>query len=72
MTINLTLAIEPSQALMKKIVSWFKKTAGPNLTLDINVDRSILGGMIVSYQGRYQDLSLKRKLDSRIANTFRP
>jgi len=56
--VQLTLAYEPSP----QDIEVFFKAAGK--ILDISKDARILGGAVVSYQGKYSDYSLKKKLES--------
>lgn len=64
-TVSLTLAFSPSKVLIKKLAAWVKENVGPAVILEIKTDTTILGGLILSFQGRYQDLSLKKKLEER-------
>lgn len=62
--VKLTLAYEPSP----EDIEAFFKAAGK--ILDISKDLRILGGAVVSYQGKYGDFSVRKKLvNSQFSNT---
>lgn len=56
--VQLTLAYDPGTA---DIEAFFKETGK---ILDVSVDRRILGGAVVSYQGKYGDFSVRKKLSN--------
>ena len=61
--INLTLTYSPSQNSIDAIFSWVAQNLGKGLVLDIKVDKAILGGAIIEFEGKYEDLSLRKRLD---------
>lgn len=61
--VNLTLAFEPTQAILKNINLWFLRRTQKKVLLNITLERSILGGAFISYDGRYKDYTVKTKLD---------
>lgn len=62
--IRLTIAIDPEDSFLDKICSWFNANTGKTFLLDIAVDASIVGGLLITYNGIYRDLSLKAKLNN--------
>lgn len=62
--VQLTLAYELGPADIEA----FFKAAGK--ILDISKDARILGGAIVSYKGKYEDHSLRKKLDEFLITNF--
>lgn len=53
---------------------WFRKTLGPNSLFEINFDPSLVGGCTISYNGKFQDYSLRKKISEnkeKIVNTLR-
>lgn len=62
-TISLTLAIEPDRNLITAVYDLLggASPAGSFL-LDIQVDPSILGGILIAIGGQYLDLSMKKDL----------
>src|SRR5260221_229798 len=65
---ELTLAFDPSSKLLNKIISLVKSSAGPNVALDIKIDKGIIGGAVIAYNGKYGDFSLSGKLESVLKN----
>jgi hypothetical protein len=47
-----------------RVFDWFRDNVSSSLVLDIKKDEKLLGGVIIMYKGRYQDLSLLKKLDA--------
>src|SRR3989344_8057543 len=61
--IKLTLAVDPTQEIIKKIASFIKSGLNKNAIFKITVDPKILGGMILESNGLYRDYTLKSKLE---------
>lgn len=62
-TLKMSLAIEPSEEIVDHIFNWVLENMGDGIILDIERDESILGGAIISFNGTYKDLSLRRTLE---------
>ncbi|OGH14546.1 MAG: hypothetical protein A2687_00820 [Candidatus Levybacteria bacterium RIFCSPHIGHO2_01_FULL_38_26] len=62
-TIKITIAFEPSNKSIDLIFTWVSQNLGIGHILDISVEKSILGAAIIEYEGKYEDMSLKKKLD---------
>jgi F0F1-type ATP synthase delta subunit len=62
-TLKLSLAFEPSKDLIDHLFIWIIKNLGYGIILDIQKDKTILGGAIIEFEGKYEDLSLKKALD---------
>jgi len=60
--IKLTLAYEPSDEDLDLIASWVRENILPSLILDISTSNSVLGGVVVEYEGKYFDLSLAKAI----------
>jgi F0F1-type ATP synthase delta subunit len=61
--LKLTLAFEPTEKTVSRISEWLRTNVGQGILLDIEEDRSILGGAILAYRGEYKDFSLKALID---------
>ena len=61
--LKLTLSFRPKADSLEKIVSWVKQNVGKEIVLEIDTDESILGGVILSYKGKYKDYSLKKMFE---------
>ncbi len=57
--LKLTLAFEPTSQTVEKIFSWVCQNLDENIVLEIDTDQSILAGAIVTFEGAYEDLSLR-------------
>ncbi len=60
--VQLTLAFEPSEAVIGNISRWARKNLAAGILLDLSLDRSVLGGAIIVYHGKFYDLTLRKKL----------
>jgi F-type H+-transporting ATPase subunit delta len=63
-TAKVTLAESPSAKQINDIKAALKDVAGKEVEVDVNVDPSIIGGIIVKMGSRMVDASLKTKLNS--------
>lgn len=61
--IGVTVAFEPSDHFIAKLNNEISAAAGQKVVLDISVDPKIVGGLVIEYQGKYRDYSLKSKVD---------
>ena len=57
------VAEKPSDALVNEIKASLKEVAGSDVDLDLHVDPSLIGGMVVKIGSRMIDASLKTKLN---------
>ncbi len=62
--IHLTLAFEPTTAILKNINLWFLRRLQKKVLLDIVLERTVLGGAFISFDGLYKDYTLKTKIDT--------
>jgi F-type H+-transporting ATPase subunit delta len=63
-TANVTLAETPGEKQINDIKAALRDVAGKEVAIDVNVDPSIIGGIIVKMGSRMLDASLKTKLNS--------
>ena len=61
---EVTVAEQPSAAQVKDIAAALKDTAGKEVEIDLRIDPSLIGGLIVKMGSRMVDASLKTKLNS--------
>jgi len=59
--LKLTLAFEPTQNSIEKIHDWVRRNVGEGIILDVTLNPTIFAGAIVTFEGRYRDLSLRNK-----------
>ena len=62
--LKLTIAVNPSKELVDEIFYWINKNVGEDIILDLDIDKTIIAGGVVEFEGRFKDYSVKRKLDS--------
>lgn len=61
--VNLVVAVDPDEDLIKTVADWIQDKVDKSIILKIDVDPDILGGIKVTYKGKYLDLSLNNKLN---------
>lgn len=61
--VSLTLAIEPTEKITEDISFWFTKRFGKKVLLSFSLERSMIGGAYVSFDGLYKDYTLKTKIE---------
>lgn len=61
--LQLTLAFEPSEAAIGNISRFARQNLAAGILLDLSLDRSILGGAVVMYRGKFYDFTLRKKLN---------
>jgi len=57
--LKITLAIDPTPEIIDHLFEWVKQNLGEGIILDIDKNESILGGAVITFNGRYKDFSLK-------------
>lgn len=60
--IKVTLACEWTIKTVNRICNWIKENLGKGYVLDINRDETVLGGAIIVFNGKYKDITLKKRL----------
>jgi F-type H+-transporting ATPase subunit delta len=61
---EVTVAEEPSAQQLKDIAAALKDSAGKEVVVDLKVDPSLIGGLVVKMGSKMVDASLKTKLNS--------
>ena len=59
--LNITVAVDLEDSFIDKLYDWFTKNGFKDFLLDITKDTSIYGGLLLSFNGKYMDLSLKKR-----------
>lgn len=62
LVLGLTVAVKPSPAFLAKIGRWLRDEIDQRVVLDIKVDPLIIAGAIISFEGKYLDLSAGKRL----------
>jgi hypothetical protein len=66
--LSLTLAFEPKSETMKVFTDWFLLNLKKQVIFEIKVDRSIIAGALVTFNGKYLDLSIKSMFTEIVEN----
>lgn len=64
--LGLTIAFEPNMEIIGKISTWVKQNVGTTVALDITINKSILGGATIEYNGKI----FSSTVQSRVADYF--
>lgn len=60
--VGIVLAFSPTPSVIDLIFTKLKKSIEKQIILDISVDEKIIGGLILIYKGKYQDLSVLKAI----------
>lgn len=66
--VDLTLAFGPSYELLQKISNWWNKNIEPNILLNIKIDKKLVAGAIIGYNGIMKDFTLRQILGTYLEN----
>jgi hypothetical protein len=64
-SIQLTIAFQPNEDAIALFSDWIKKNVRPDLLLDLQYDKSIVGGALLISEGVFKDYSVKKNLINR-------
>ena len=62
------IGFEPSSSFIESVSGWLKKNVDDKLVVDIVLNTMLLGGVQLSYAGKYLDLSLRKKISKELEN----
>jgi F0F1-type ATP synthase delta subunit len=68
--LTLTLAFEPNDETMKALAEWFILNMNRQVVFEINLDRTLIAGATISFNGKTADLSIKEKFEHVVQNCF--
>lgn len=60
--LRVILAIEPSESIISNISFWARNNLQTGILLDLTLDRNLIGGAQMVYEGRIYDFSIRKKL----------
>jgi len=66
--IALTVAFEPQAQTLKAVSEWFVINMKQQMLFDITVDRKIVGGAAVTYNGKFFDFSIRQTFERIMQN----
>ncbi len=61
--LKLTLCFNPDRKMLREILIKMQQVLADTFILDIDIDKKILGGSVIEFEGKYYDRSLQRKID---------
>jgi hypothetical protein len=61
-SVRITLGFEPSLEVLENIHTWLSNNLKKNIVMDLTFNPSIIGGVIIAYEGKYRDFSLRKEL----------
>ena len=65
--VELTMAMEPNYKLIQDISSWFYQNVDKKVILKINVDKNIIAGMHINYNGTFLDYSYQKIFNDKLS-----
>jgi hypothetical protein len=65
--LEITIATCLSEQSLSRISVWVKEHFGENVVLNVLVDKTILAGAKISFNGKHKDCSLKEQLKEAVA-----
>lgn len=68
--LTLTLAFVPTEKTLQKISEWFILNIKKQVLFDIQVDRNLIAGAVVTYNGKYLDVSIRQKFNTILKNAL--
>lgn len=60
--VSASISFEPSANFIERISGWLKSNVNKQIVIDLMLNSSSLGGIQLSYRGKYLDLSLRKRL----------
>lgn len=68
--LELKIACDLPRDYLEEVVKWARKNIDSRVVLAINIDPAVVAGAVISYAGRYIDLSARVKLDQVLAKKY--
>lgn len=56
------ISFEPSEKFIEKLSNWLKENIAKDLVVDILFNTQLIGGIQLSFRGKYLDISLRKKI----------
>jgi F0F1-type ATP synthase delta subunit len=64
-TLQLTIAFQANEETISYFSEWIKKNVRTDLLIDLQYDKTIVGGVLIIVDGTYKDYSVKKNLSNR-------
>jgi len=68
--LTLTIAFEPNDETMRTLAEWFLLNINKQVVFEIIVDRSLIAGAAIGFNGKEADLSIHDKFSKVVQNNF--
>lgn len=68
--LSLTIAFDPNEESLKSISQWFLVTLNKQILVDIKVDRKLIAGAVINFNGKFKDYSIKPMFDEIVSQTL--
>src|SRR3989338_2087488 len=56
--LSLEIAYDPTEETIAVLTAWIRESLGNDIIIELSIDRSLLGGARISYEGRYKETNL--------------
>lgn len=70
--LSLTIAFEPDEKTLKSFLQWFLFTLNKQVIIDVNVNKEIIAGAAINFNGKFKDYSIKPLFDQIIKDKLYP
>jgi F0F1-type ATP synthase delta subunit len=68
--VTLTIAFEPDNQTLRDLSQWFTLNINRQVVFEIIVDPKLIAGAAITYNGRYEDYSVKTKFTQIVASSL--
>lgn len=65
--VSISVPIEPNDELAREVSSWFINHFGKNVLIDLVLDKTLVAGTIISFNGVQKDFSMRKELDEKFS-----
>jgi F0F1-type ATP synthase delta subunit len=68
--LSMTIAFEPQEQTMRALSEWFLVNMNRQMLFDITVDKKLVAGSAINYNGKFFDFSIRPILERILADTL--
>ena len=70
--LDITIAYEPNNDTLKAISQWFIISFGKQVLINVNVEKNLIAGASINFNGKYRDYSFKNQFNEIIKKQLAP
>jgi len=70
--LSLTIAFEPNEAVLQAVSQWFLINTKKQVVFDIQIDRSLIAGASLTFNGKFKDYSIRTQFQSEVEDVLKP